>query len=274
VKVFLSTDMEGTAGVVDWSQVRGPATEYEYYRAQLQAEVNAAIDGALAAGGTEFLVNDSHSTMQNLRPDELHGRASYLSGKHKPMYMMEGLDASFDAAMFISYHGSAGATSSVLHHTYNPRAIAEVRLNGRIAGESGVNALVALAYGVPVVLISGDQVTIDEAQPFCPGIESVVVKESVSHNAALSVHPELARERIRDGARRALDRLAAFEPPAITTPAELTVRFHSAAFAELATHIRTAERQADNVITLRNDSPLDLYRSFIATVLLTRGVPE
>src|SRR4051794_33271620 len=169
VKVFLSTDMEGTAGVVDWSQVRGPATEYEYYRAQLQAEVNAAIDGALAAGATEFLVNDSHSTMQNLRPDELHGRASYLSGKHKPMYMMEGLDASFDAAMFVSYHGSAGATSSVLHHTYNPRAIAEVRLNGRIAGESGVNALVALAYGVPVVLISGDQVTIDEAQPFCPG---------------------------------------------------------------------------------------------------------
>jgi D-aminopeptidase len=87
MKVFLSTDMEGTAGVVDWSQCRGPSQEYEYYRGQLQAEVNAAIDGALAAGATEFLVNDSHSTMQNLRPDELHGRASYLSGRHKPLYM-------------------------------------------------------------------------------------------------------------------------------------------------------------------------------------------
>src|SRR5215510_2094861 len=79
-----------------------------------------AIDGAVVAGATEFLVNDSHSTMQNLRPDELNGRASYLSGRHKPMYMMEGLDDSFDAAFFVSYHGSAGSTSSVLYHTYNP----------------------------------------------------------------------------------------------------------------------------------------------------------
>ncbi|MET9317318.1 M55 family metallopeptidase [Kribbella sp. NPDC003505] len=274
MKVFLSTDMEGTAGVVDWSQARGPATEYEYYRRQLQAEVNAAIDGALAAGGTEFLVNDSHSTMQNLRPDELHGRASYLSGKHKPLYMMQGLDESFDAAFFVSYHGSAGATGSVLHHTYNPRAIAEVRLNGAITGEAGINALVALACQVPVVLISGDRITIDEAQAFCPDIESVVVKDSVSHNAALSVHPERARELIHDGARRALARLSDIRLPSITLPAELTVRFHNRAFAELACELRGVERREDRVVALRNDDPLRLYRTFIATVLLSRGVSE
>jgi D-amino peptidase len=274
MKVFLSTDMEGTAGVVDWSQARGPATEYEYYRGQLQAEVNAAIDGALAAGGTEFLVNDSHSTMQNLRPDELHGRASYLSGKHKPLYMMQGLDESFDAAFFVSYHGSAGATSSVLHHTYNPRAIAEVRLNGTVTGEAGINALVALACQVPVVLISGDRVTIDEAQAFCPDIESVVVKDSVSHNAALSVHPERARELIHDGARRALARVSDIRLPGITLPAELTVRFHTRAFAELACELRGVERREERVVALRNDDPLRLYRTFIATVLLSRGVSE
>ncbi|MDX6283220.1 MAG: D-amino peptidase [Kribbellaceae bacterium] len=274
MKVFLSTDMEGTAGVVDWSQCRGPGVEYEYYRGQLQAEVNAAIDGALAAGATEFLVNDSHSTMQNLRPDELHGRASYLSGRHKPMYMMQGLDESFDAAFFVSYHGSAGATSSVLHHTYNPRAIAEVRLNGAITGEAGINALVALAHRVPVVLISGDQVTIDEAQPFCPGIEPVVVKESVSHNAASSLHPEVARELIRDGAHRALDRLSGFGLPSITQPAELTVRFHNRAFAELVCALRNVERVDEQVVALRNDDPLELFRSFIALVLLTRGIPD
>jgi D-amino peptidase len=274
VKVFLSTDMEGTAGVVDWSQCRGPGPEYEYYRGQLQAEVNAAIDGALAAGATEFLVNDSHSTMQNLRPDELHGRASYLSGRHKPQYMMEGLDDSFDAAFFISYHGSAGAAASVLPHTYNPRAIAEVRLNGVIAGEAGVNALAALAHGVPVVLISGDRVTIDETQPFCPGIESVVVKDSISHNAALSLHPEAARELIRDGAYRALDRLSGFELPDITLPAELTVRFHNRAFADLACALRGVERRDDLVVALQADDPLELFRAFIATVLLSRGVSE
>jgi D-amino peptidase len=274
VKVFVSTDMEGTAGVVDWAQCRGPGQEYEYYRGQLQAEVNAAIDGAMAAGATAFLVNDSHSTMQNLRPDELHGRASYLSGRHKPLYMMQGLDESFDAAFFVSYHGSAGATSSVLHHTYNPRAIAEVRLNGIVTGEAGINALVALAHGVPVVLISGDQLTIDEAQPFCPGIEAVVVKDSVSHTAALSVHPELARELIRDGAHRALDRLSDFALPSITPPAELTVRFHNQAFAELVCALRNVERQADQVVAISNDDPLELFRSFIAMVLLTRGITD
>ncbi|MEV5961973.1 M55 family metallopeptidase [Kribbella sp. NPDC051952] len=274
MKVFLSTDMEGTAGVVDWGQVRGPAQEYEYYRGQLQAEVNAAIDGAVAAGATEFLVNDSHSTMQNLRPDELHGRASYLSGRHKPMYMMEGLDDSYDAAFFISYHGSAGSTGSVLHHTYNPRAIAEVRLNGAIAGEAGVNALVALAYGVPVVLISGDRVTIDEAQPFCPDIESVVVKESVSHNAALSVHPETARKLIRQGAQRAVARLTDFQRPSITLPAELTVRFHNRAFADLSCALRGVERQDEKVVAIRNEDPLQLFRTFIAAVFLSRGVSE
>jgi D-amino peptidase len=246
--------MEGTAGVVDWTQCRGPSQEYEYYRGQLQAEVNAAIDGAVAAGATEFLVNDSHSTMQNLRPDELHGRASYLSGRHKPLYMMEGLDDSFDAAFFISYHGSAGATSSVLHHTYNPRAIAEVRLNGVIAGEAGVNALAALAHGVPVVLISGDRVTIDEAQPFCPDVEAVVVKESVSHNAALSLHPDTARELIREGA--------------------LTVRFHNRALAELSCALRGVEQQGEKLVAIRNDDPLQLFRTFIAAVMLSRGVSE
>ena len=274
MKVFLSTDMEGTAGVVDWSQCRGPSQEYEYYRGQLQAEVNAAIDGALAAGATEFLVNDSHSTMQNLRPDELHGRASYLSGRHKPLYMMEGLDESFDAAFFVSYHGSAGSTSSVLHHTYNPRAIAEVRLNGVITGEAGVNALVALAYGVPVVLISGDRVTIDEAKPFCPDIEAVVVKESISHNAALSLHPDTARGLIRDGAQRALERLPDFRPPAITRPAELTIRYHNRALAELACALRGVDQEDETVVTLRNDDPLQLFRTFIAAVLLSRGVSE
>jgi len=274
VKVFLSTDMEGSAGVVDWGQVRGPSQEYEYYRGQLQAEVNAAIEGALAAGATEFLVNDSHSTMQNLRPDELRGRASYLSGRHKPMYMVEGLDASFDAAFFVSYHGSAGSTSSVLYHTYNPKGIAEVRLNGVVAGEAGVNALVALAYGVPVVLISGDRVTIDEAQPFCPEIESVVVKESVSHNAALSVHPETARELIRDGAQRALERLSDFRLPTITQPAELTVRYHNHAFAELACALRGVEQTDEKVVAIRNDDPLQLFRTFIAAVFLSRGVSE
>lgn len=134
--------------------------------------------------------------------------------------------------------------------------------------------MVALAHGVPVVLISGDRVTIDEAQPFCPDVEAVVVKESVSHNAALSVHPDKARELIRKGAQRALERLTDFQLPSITQPAELTVRFHNRALAELACALRGVEQQDEKLVAMRNDDPLQLFRTFIAAVLLSRGVPE
>ena len=273
MKVFVSSDMEGTTGVVDWSQAVGANPEYEYYRGLLQAEVNAAIDGALAAGATEFLVNDSHSSMQNLRPDELHGQASYLSGKHKPMYMVQGLDASFDAVFFISYHGSM-SSSAVLSHTYNPRAIADVTLNGTVVGESGINALVAQSYGVPVVLITGDQTTADEAAPFCPGIEAVVVKQSWTRFASTGLHPVQARELIRVGARTALERLSSFTPPQIPMPATLEVRFHTGDFAEMATWLHRVERIDEKTVAMVDEDPLRLFRTFITAVSLTRSIVE
>ena len=273
MKIFISSDMEGTTGVVDWGQAVGPNPEYQYYRGLLQAEVNAAIDGALAGGATEFLVNDSHSTMANLRPDELHGRASYLSGKHKPMYMMQGLDESFDAIFFISYHGSM-SSSAVLSHTYNPKAIADVTLNGTVVGESGINALVAQAYGVPVVLITGDTTTAEEASPFCPGIEAVVVKESWTRFASTGVHPETARELIHAGAKAALERLDAFTPPVIAMPGTLEVRFHNGDFADMATWLHGVERTGEKTVSMTDDDPLRLFRTFITSVSLTRSIVE
>jgi D-amino peptidase len=274
VKVFLSTDMEGTAGVVDWAQCLPGEPEYGACRRLLLAEVNAAIDGAADAGATHFLVNDSHSSMRNLFPDELHARASYLSGRHKPMYMMQGLDESFDAAFFVSYHGSMGASASTLSHTYNPNAIAEVLLNGVTAGESGINALVALAHRVPVVLITGDATTAQEAQPFLPGIEAVVVKESHTRFAATSLHPDVACERIRAGATRALERLGSFSVPAITLPATLRVRFRNADLAEVASWLGGVRRVDATSVEVSDDDPLRLFKTFVTTVLLTRSVPE
>ena len=147
-----------------------------------------------------MLVNDTHSTMQNIRPGALHHRASYLSGRHKPLYMMEGLDGTFDAVFMVAYHGSIGAERAILSHTYNPAAVWEARLNGVAVGESALNALVALHHRVPVVLITGDQATADEARPFLPEIEAVVVKRSITRFAAESLHPDRACELIRDGA--------------------------------------------------------------------------
>jgi D-amino peptidase len=274
MKIFVSTDMEGTAGVVDWAQCLPGEPEYDRYRRLLLAEVNAAIDGAVDAGATDFLVNDSHSSMRNLPPDQLHGQASYLSGRHKPMYMMQGLDGSFDAAFFVSYHGSMGASAATLSHTYNPSAIAEVLLNGVVAGESGINALVALAHRVPVVLVTGDSTTAREAEPYFPGIEAVVVKESHTRFSATSLHPEVACERIRSGARRAVERLASSAPPAISLPATLRVRFRTVDQAEVATWLSGVRRVDDVSVETSDEDPLRLFKTFITAVLLTRSVPE
>ena len=167
----------------------------------LLAEINASIEGAQAAGATEFLVNDAHSTMNNLPPARLAGRARYLSGRLKPLYMMEGLDESFDAAFFISYHGSMSAPASTLSHTYFPMAIAEVTLNGIVVGEAGINALVARHFDVPVVLITGDETTEQEISEICPGIRAAVVKRSITRFSADSMHPQ-GRLRADPGSRR------------------------------------------------------------------------
>ncbi|MEV6842450.1 M55 family metallopeptidase [Actinoplanes sp. NPDC051411] len=272
MKVYLSTDMEGTAGIVDWAQCVGDGPEAAAGRELLLAEVNAAIDGALAAGATEIVVNDSHSVMRNLAPALLHGRATYISGSHKPLYMMEGLDSSFDAIFFVSYHGSMGGDPAVLSHTYNPRAVAEVRLNGRVVGESGVNALVAAHYGVPVVLVTGDQTACEETAAVIPGVETAVVKKSITRFAAESLHPEVARELIRAAATRSIEGLAGVTAPEVPSPSALEVTWRTADMAEMATWIRGIERVSPRVTRATDDDRLRLFRTFITSVLLTRGI--
>ncbi len=274
MRVFISSDIEGAAGIVDWQQVRASGADYELGRRLLTDEVNAAIDGAVEAGATEILVNDSHSTMQNIRPNALHGNASYLSGKHKPLYMMEGLDATFDAVFMVAYHGAIGAEHAILSHTYNPLAVWEARLNGVPVGESALNALVALHHRVPVVLITGDDATAEEARPFLPAVEAVVVKRSITRFAAESLHPDRACQLIRDGAARAVARATAISPPAIDLPATLDVTFLTADMAEMATWIRGVERSDVRVVTITDDEPLRLYRTFVTIISLTRSIVE
>lgn len=274
MKIFISSDMEGTAGVVDWDQCHAAGEQYEYYCGLLTGEINAAIEGAISAGADEFLVNDSHGKMANLRPEDLAGSAAYLSGRYKPMYMMEGLDSSFDAVFFISYHGSMGSNGSTLSHTYFPTAFAEVTINGVVTGEAGINALVAAAYGVPVVLISGDSTTAAEIEPFAPGIRSAVVKRSVTRFAAESMHPATARSVIRSEAAAAVAALATAAPPAITVPATLGITFRTSDYADLACRVSGVVRTGDLAAEVTLDDPLELFRTFITVVLLCRGLVE
>ena len=276
MKIYISTDFEGVAGIVDWDQIMVGSHDYELGRRLLLGELNAAIDGAQQGGASEFVVNDSHSSMRNLEPDKLHASASLLTGKHKPLYMMEGLDTTFDAIFFLGYHGSIGASQSVLSHTYNPRAIWEVRLNVEVVGESALNALVAAHCGVPIALVTGDQATAAEARALVPEVETVEVKRSVSRYAAESVHPEIACARIRAGAQRAIERLKAIPVPRFPAETRIEVTFLTADMAEMAAWLRgvTLAEGRPRTVTFGGDDPLTLFRTFVTMVMLTRAIVE
>src|SRR3954452_9497896 len=222
MNVYVSADMEGVAGVVDWEQCRPGGAGYDVGCRLLLGEVNAAIDGAVAAGASSVTVTDAHVLMANLPPEALSGQASYRSGRNEPDYMMAGLDASYDAVLFVGYHGSMPA-ASVLSHTYNPRVVGDARIGGVRAGESGINALAASGHGVPVAVVTGDQHVGAEAEPFCPGITAIVVKRSHGRESATSAHPEVARSLVRTGVEEALRDISALRPPPIIGDLEVDV---------------------------------------------------
>ena len=273
MKIFVSSDMEGTAGVVAWEQCTGDGPQAAAGRELLLAEVNAAIEGALAGGASEIVVNDSHSHMRNLPPAGLAGQASCISGSHKPLYMMQGLDDSFDAVLFVSYHGSVGAPAG-LSHTYNPRAVAEARLNGVVTGEAGINALVAAHYGVPVVLVTGDRTACEETAALLPGIHSAVVKEPVSRVAAHSLHPERARALIQEAAREAVASASQATAPSFGPVATLELSVRTTDIAEAATWVRGVDRAGPRELVISGEDLLSVYRSFCAAILLTRTIAQ
>jgi D-amino peptidase len=269
VRVFISADMEGVAGVVDWEQCRPGGWGYDVGCRLLLGEVNAAIEGAVAAGATDITVTDAHGLMANLAPDALAGRASYRSGRTEPDYMMAGLDASYDAVLYVGYH-AAMPSPGVLSHTYNPRVVGDARIGGVRAGESGINALAAAGFGVPVVVVTGDQFVGPEASPFCPGIVAVEVKRSLGRESAESLHPDVARERIRAGVEQALRNVTSVSPPAPTGGLEVDVL--TTDMAELAARVRGVERLAERTVSIATDDPLAAYRAFTAAIAITRAL--
>lgn len=274
MKLFLSTDFEGTSGIVAWEQIIEGSAEYEQGRKLLTNEVNAVIKGAAEGGAQEFVVNDAHHHMRNLHPQDLSGQATLITGRHKPLYMMEGLDASFDGVCFVSYHGSIGAENAVLSHTYNPAAIWEVRINGEVVGESGINALVAAHYRVPIIFVSGDETTAREANSIAPDAVKVVVKQSLGRFAAAHIHPNLACDMLRKGATRAVREISTMQPPLFKLPVSLEVTFLVADMAAMAQWIRGVERVSERKVKLTSDNLLDLYRMFVTMVTLTRALVD
>ncbi len=229
MKVYISVDMEGVAGVVNWKQTGYDGEDYSRFRKLMTSEANAAVQGAFDAGADTVVVNDGHGSMRNLVIEELDSRAELISGNAKPMSMAEGLDESFEAVLLIGYHSMAGSPG-VLNHTYTG-SILEFRVNERRFGETGMLAALAGYYSVPVAFISGDDCTTAEAEDLIEGIHTACVKQYSSRYAARSLHPEKARKLIYQGVKEALNDCST-EPLEVDNPVVLSVKFNSTALAD------------------------------------------
>jgi D-amino peptidase len=217
LKVFISVDMEGLAGVVSGSEVSPGGPDYAHFRAIMAAEASAAVDGAFRAGATDVLVRDSHGAKQNLLPGDLDPRARLLRGQSTgPKNMMEGIDKTFDAAVFIGYHAKAGTPNAILEHTSNGNVI-DFSVNGVSLPEGGYNAAVAGLDGVPVVFASGDKAVVEQLRALLGPIEAVAVKEEVG-NASIGLSPKQAQDEIRKGVEQAVRNRAKFKPFVIPGP--------------------------------------------------------
>jgi len=270
MKLYISCDMEGTAGVSSWKQC-DPSDPYEYptYRRYMTREVRAAIEGAREAGVGEVLVNDSHWNMSNLvwsdLPDDDGLRV--ISGTGKPWSMGQGLDESFAAAFFTGYHAQAG-DAATLSHTFSPETLYAVSVNGTPCSEALLVAGLAGSFGVPVALISGDRTTVEAATRAMPWAVGVTVKDAIGFSAINSLTPQAAQDAIRAGACEAVKRIDRAKPFLFDPPLELlieTVKVENAEFIELMPGF---ERIGGRAVRFRSGDYRRLLRAFVAAVRL------
>jgi D-amino peptidase len=224
VKIFISVDMEGLAGVVTSSDVSASGPDYGHFRKIMAEETNAAVDGAFRAGATEVVVRDSHGSKQNLLPSDVDPRARLLRGQGSgPKNMMEGIDSTFAAVVFLGYHARAGTPNAILEHTSNGNVI-DFSVNGVSLPEGGYNALVAGLYGVPVVFVSGDRAVVEQIRELLGPVEGVAVKQEIGGDASLGLSPRQAQDQIRAGVERAVRERAGARPYRLTAPYTMVLK--------------------------------------------------
>lgn len=270
MRIYVSVDIEGVAGVVHAEQTRRGQHGFDAATRLMTLEANAAALGAFEAGATHVLVNDSHGDMRNLVLELLDPRVEILSGSLKQFSMAEGLEqrGQFDLALFVGYHGGGGTLHAILDHTYSSAVVYEIRINERVMNEASINALVAGHAGTPVGLVTGDASTCTQCQALLGDVLTVPVKWAVSRSAARSLHPEVARTRIREAAERAVRQARSFRPFALPGPFRLEIDMVSTAAVDAAALMPTTERVGPRTIGFESADVLTLFRAMRALIRL------
>jgi D-amino peptidase len=280
MRVYISVDMEGIAGISHDRPTSRGADGYAAAVALMVGEANAAIEGAWAGGATDVVVNDSHGGMDNLVPADLDPRAVVVQGQ-KAWSMVQGAgpdagligDGPFAVALFVGYHARAGHPSGVIAHTYSS-APTLTTLDGRPCGETAINAAVLGAWGVPVGLVAGDDRLAEEVAEWLPTAERVIVKRAVGWRAAASVHPSVARDLVRSGAERAVGRAVTgeLEPLRLGAPVRLEVEYRNGGEADHAAVVPPAERFGDRGVRIVAADMPTAYRAFLAGIRLVAAL--
>lgn len=265
LKIYISADMEGVAGVVTEAQLGPGGFEYERFREFMTAEVNAAIDAARAAGATEILVSDSHGNGQNLLIDRMPIDVMIVRSWPRELSMMEGIDETFDGVIFIGYHASTANTRGVRAHTMSSANITDFRLNGKSMSEGSMNAAIAGQFGVPVIMVSGDDVAVAETQVIVGDMEGAVVKWARGFHSAKTLTPEAAQEVIRTRTASAVSRIDEFEPYVLETPIEVELTLKHYQPVELLAYLPYIERVNSHTIrfTARDMTEVSKFLTFV-----------
>jgi D-amino peptidase len=273
MKILIATDMEGITGVTTWEQVTPGHAEYTRFRKQMTEDVNAAIRGAYEAGADEVIVADGHWNGSNILIEELDVRAKLNTGSPSPFSMMQGIDESVDGVMFIGYHARNGSPNAILDHTWSSRTVANVWLNDVLTGEYGLNAAVAGHFGVPVIMVSGDQTACSQVAELLGGVETAIVKQALGRYAAECLSPEITRATICGSAQQALERLATGhipDPFVLDLPITVTIEFFTSDMADRASLIPFTKR-AGTRVSFTAQEMTSAYRGFRAMVTLAVG---
>lgn len=273
MKILVATDMEGITGVTTWDHVTPGHAEYARFRRLMTQDVNAAIRGAMDAGADDVIVADGHWNGSNILVEELDSRARLNTGSPSPFSMMQGIDENVNGVMFVGYHARNGTPNAILDHTWSSKTVANVWLNDILTGEYGLNAAVAGHFGVPVIMVSGDQTACGQVAELLGNIEMAVVKRATSRFAADCMTPQSSQELICMTAMRAVERLVDRDMPdpfVLDTPVPVTVEFFTSDMADRATRIPFMERDGTRV-SFTSQEMASAYSGFRAMVMLALG---
>ncbi|MBI4419481.1 MAG: M55 family metallopeptidase [Gemmatimonadetes bacterium] len=242
VKIYLSVDMEGVTGVVTGDQLSPAGFEYQRFREIMTEEAVAAIGAARAAGATEFVISDSHGNAENLLIERLPEDVTVVRGFPRPLVMMQGIDSTFAGALLIGYHAPTHYPSGVRAHTMSSARLTEIRFNGRPVSEAALSGAIAGRFGVPIIMISGDDAAVAEAKSQLGEIESAVVKWNYGFHSARTLTPAAGKKVIAERVSAAMRRLRSFQPLLLTNPVTVDVRFKSYRPAEVLAYLPVIER--------------------------------